>query len=74
LVIAEVADSGASADSGRLSRIHRRRFAAGKGAAGKGVRTYLCEAPFGPFRQISPDPFSGPGLICAKHPSGRSGK
>jgi len=26
-------------------------------AAGKGVRTHLCEAPFGPFRQMSPDPF-----------------
>jgi hypothetical protein len=28
--------------------------------AGKGVRNVLCEAPFGPFRQNVPDPFSGP--------------
>lgn len=26
--------------------------------AGKGVRTHLCKAPCGPFRQMSPDPFS----------------
>ncbi len=25
---------------------------------GKGVRPHLCEAPFGPFRQMGPDPFS----------------
>jgi serine/threonine protein kinase len=28
--------------------------------AGKGVRSILCEAPSGPFRQNAPDPFSGP--------------
>ena len=27
------------------------------GTGKKGVRTLLCEAPFGPFRQKSPDPF-----------------
>ena len=27
-------------------------------ASGKGVRSNLCEAPSGPFRQIGPDPFS----------------
>ena len=31
---------------------------AAEGGAEKGVRTLLCEAPFGPFRQKSPDPFS----------------
>ena len=31
--------------------------AAGLSLCGKGVRTLLCEAPFGPFRQKGPDPF-----------------
>ena len=25
---------------------------------GKGVRSQLCEAPVGPFRQLTPDPFT----------------
>jgi hypothetical protein len=28
--------------------------------SGKGVRSQLCEAPKGPFRQLTPDPFSRP--------------
>jgi hypothetical protein len=35
-------------------------YGAGKGQAGKGVRYQKCEAPFGPFRFLVPDPFSGP--------------
>ncbi len=30
------------------------------GDGGKGVRSHLCEAPAGPFRQMTPDPFSAP--------------
>jgi hypothetical protein len=29
----------------------------------KGVRSNLCEAPFGPFRQIGPDPFFLPATL-----------
>jgi hypothetical protein len=29
-------------------------------ACGKGVRSQLCEAPVGPFRQLTPDPFTTP--------------
>jgi len=25
---------------------------------GKGVRSQLCKAPYGPFRQLTPDPFT----------------
>ncbi len=28
--------------------------------SGKGVRSQLCEAPEGPFRQLTPDPFTRP--------------
>src|SRR5262249_16749050 len=37
--------------------IHAQKPPGGKGG-GKGVRTHLCGAPFGPFGQMSPDPFS----------------
>ncbi len=33
----------------------------------KGVGTRLCEAPFGPFRQTSPDPFSQPKNVLRQH-------
>jgi ATP-dependent Lhr-like helicase len=36
---------------------------------GKGVRNLLCEAPFGPFQQKVPDPFSRPGGRWARFPS-----
>jgi len=39
-----------------LDRLDKFRERSG---AGKGVRTQLCEAPGGPFRQLGPDPFSG---------------
>ena len=45
-----------------------------KGVRGeKGVRSNLCAAPGGPFRQIGAAE-KGTGPICAQHPEGRSGK
>src|SRR5437870_5341947 len=37
---------------------HGRTPFSGGSQGGKGVRTLLCEAPSGPFRQKVPDPFS----------------
>jgi predicted O-linked N-acetylglucosamine transferase (SPINDLY family) len=50
----------ATAQPLRVLRPAGRRAAGGAvaGAAGKGVGSNLCAAPFGPFRQIGPDPFS----------------
>ena len=46
------------ADSHYTERLYRFRNTFPTYQTRKGVRTHLCEAPFGPFRQMSPDPFS----------------
>jgi hypothetical protein len=37
---------------------------------GKGVRSQLCEAPVGPFRQLTPDPFTTPRSQWCAAPAG----
>jgi hypothetical protein len=32
----------------------------------KGVRHHLCEAPYGPFRQMVPDPFLNPSRVLGE--------
>ena len=42
-----------SRSEGKLVHCHSQNV-----GCGKGVRSQLCEAPVGPFRQLTPDPFT----------------